>query len=102
MFLTDVTMFNFWMDLKCMGWWTDVDLKKKKKKNFYYRRNNQCNTFYILLLPSTRCVQISESEILEVSQGFTQWSGFLGLLGQKMPLVMMLLYFIRIFSKLNG
>lgn len=80
-----------------MGWWTDVDLKKKKK-TFYYRRNNQCNTFYALLLPSARCVQISESEILEVSQGFTQWSGFLGLLGQKMPLVMMLLYFIRIFS----
>lgn len=29
MFLTDVTMFNIWMDFKCMGWWTDVDLKKK-------------------------------------------------------------------------
>ena len=32
MFLTDVTMFNIWMNLKCMGWWTDVDLKKKKTK----------------------------------------------------------------------
>ena len=103
MFLTDVSMFNIWRDSKCMGWWTDVDLKKrKKKKNFYYRRNNQCNTFYALLLPSARCVQTSESEILEVSQGFTQWSGFLGLLGQKMLLVMMLLYFIRIFSTLSG
>ena len=30
MFLTDVTMFNIWVDLKCMGWWTDVDLKKNK------------------------------------------------------------------------
>ena len=32
MFLTDVSMFNIWRDSKCMGWWTDVDLKKKKKK----------------------------------------------------------------------